>query len=119
MKAITLTLFAAGFGAGTLLAAPTWAADSSAWLQRQFSTVHGAYAERAARPASATAADDVASLEVAADWIERNVASQPPFEREAGVAGPAGPTGEDDSSLRNAEIWLERQLGTDHRAVAR
>ena len=119
MKTLVKSLIAAAIGAATLAAAPVVAADSTEWLQRQFSTDHGAFtatpgsASTAAAPGAS--AEERSGLDFAAAWLERQFAGEPMrYASGDGVAGRAGLIGEEDSGPAFSDVWLRHQFSANH-----
>lgn len=123
MKNVIRGRTAAALGIGLLAAMPAGAAESSAWLQRQFSTDHGTYSMPALERHSDTIvrlAGSRSSHTVAAAWIERHLAGKASHDVvSGGVAGPSGPELVPAQVPIDAEAWLERQFSTSHTLQAR
>lgn len=125
MKTITTGVFAAVIGAGMLGAVPAAAIDSSAWLQRQFSTDHRDYvsapgAAADAKTASGARSEEDSGLDFASAWLKRQLAGEPmPSTSVEGLAGRAGPIDGETSGAALSDAWLRRQFTTDHPDPAR
>jgi len=124
MRTISKGLIAAAIGAGILAAAPAGAADSTEWLQRQFSTDHRDITStpgtaRGAATAPGARHPDGSGHEYAAGWLRRQLAGEPTvFASTDGVAGRAGPADKAESGAPLSDAWLRHQFTTDHPSPA-
>ena len=124
MRTISTGLIAAALGAGILAAAPAGAADSTEWLQRQFSTDHRDQTTMArSTMGAATAPGDRSGAgsghDFAAAWLERQLAGKPmDVASTDGIAGRAGPPDPEASGAPLSDAWLRHQFTTDHPSPA-
>lgn len=103
----------AAVGTALLVPGVAGAADSSEWLQRQFSTDHRetvAHRGYVAGPA----AHDRDGLAYAETWLRRQLAGETQTARFEGIAGRAGPT-DMEGTAPLSDAWLRQQFSTDHR----
>lgn len=120
MRTISNGLIAATLGAGILAAAPAGAADSTEWLQRQFSTDHRDHTStpgtaRGAATAPGARHPDGSGHDFAATWLRRQFAGEPTvYASTDGVAGRAGPADKAESGAPVSDAWLRHQFTTDH-----
>jgi hypothetical protein len=116
MRTISHGLIAAAIGAGILAATPAGAADSTEWLQRQFTTDHR---DHTWIPGTARGATTGSGHEYAAGWLRRQFAGGPTVIASMdGVAGRAGPADNETSGVPLADAWLRHQFTTDHPSPA-
>lgn len=124
MRTISNGLIAAALGAGILAAAPAGAADSTEWLQRQFSTDHRDHTSmpgtaRGAATAPGARRADGSGHDFAAAWLGRQFAGKPmSLVSTDGVAGRAGPADKEASGAPVSDAWLRHQFTTDHPSPA-
>jgi len=124
MRTISHGLIAAAIGAGILAATPAGAADSTEWLQRQFTTDHRDHMSipgtaRGATTALVARRPDGSGHEYSAGWLKRQFAGEPTVVASIeGVAGRAGPADREASGAPLSDAWLRHQFTTDHPSPA-